>query len=501
MHTTASPVVTTLAGPVRGALTSGGGAVCRGIPYAAPTGGPRRWQPAAPVPPWADVRDATAFGPTAPQHPSALESMWGAQELRTGEDCLVLNVWTPCADAAGRPVLVWVHGGGFTGGSGSTPWYDGRRLCARGEVVVVTFNYRLGALGFLDLSSRGLRHAANCGLLDQVEALRWVRDNITAFGGDPGNVTVFGESAGAMSIGALLATPAASGLFHKAVLQSGAARHASSAERAAQVAEEVLDAAGLEGADVERLQAVDVDVVLAAQAVVERRHAGPDLAFQPVIDGTDLPQAPLAAIAAGSARAVPLMVGTNAEEMKLFGVWEKDLSKLDDASLVERWGHNLGAQAPAIVATYRSSRPGASAAELWSAIGTDAIFRVPAIRLLEAQLGHQPSCFAYVFTMASTAFGGALGACHAQEIPYVFDTLDRPGVSLFTGDPPGAAGLAVAMQHAWVAFARSGDPSSDGAICWPRYDTTLRSTMELGHERRVLLDPASAERELWEGLG
>lgn len=475
----------------------------RGIPYGAPTGGPGRWQPPAPPEPWTDVRDATTFGLSAPQHPSAMEAAWGVQRLETGEDCLVLNVWTPAPDHGRRPVLVWIHGGGFTGGSGSTPWYDGRRFSRRGGVVVVTFNYRLGALGYLDLSKvggEGLAHSGNCGLLDQVAALEWVGANIAAFGGDPGNVTVFGESAGAMSIGALLAAPAARGLFHRAILQSGAGHNTQTPGRAAQIAGEVLEAAGLVGADPDRLMAADLAVILEAQATVERRHQGPLLPFQPVAGGVDLPRTPLEAVGAGSAADVPLLVGTTAEEMRLFAAWDQTLPTLDDAGIVERWGASLGDRAAGIVAAYRSSRPGVGAAELWSAIATDWVFRLPALRLLEAQLAHQPACWAYLFTMRSTAFGGALGSCHALDVPFTFDTLDRPGVAMFTGDPPGAAGLAVAMQETWIAFARSGDPNSDALPPWPTYDTLVRPTMELGAERRVLVDPGQAERRLWDDL-
>ena len=497
-----SPVILTANGPVRGKATPEGDVLLfRGIPYAAPTGGANRWAPPRPAPPWTDELDATRFGPVAPQNPSALETTLGSSSTAMGEDCLRVNVWTPAADGAPRPVMVWIHGGGFTGGSGATPWYDGRAFCRRGDVVVVTLNYRLGVLGFLDLSALGdppLDHSGLCGLLDQIAALRWVRDNIAAFGGDPGAVTIFGESAGAMSIGALLAMPEASGLFHKAILQSGACQNTSSPEQSRAVADDVLQAAGL--SSIEALRAAPVEALLAAQATVELRHRGGGLPFQPVVGGPDLPRPPLDAVAAGAAAGVPLLVGTTLEEMRLFGMWDQKLATLDDDGIVARWRPAVGEETAKIVAAYRAERPDATATELWTTVATDWVFRMPAIRLLEAQLRHQPACWSYLFTMRSTAFGGALGACHALEIPFVFDNLDRPGVAMFTGEPEGAAELAVAMQEAWIAFARHGDPRAGVLADWSPYDCESRNTMELGPTCRLVADPYDRERRIWEGV-
>jgi para-nitrobenzyl esterase len=491
-----APLVDVPSGRLQGKWTPEGDvAMFRSVPYAAPPVGRARFRPPQPVEAWAGARDATRFGPRAPQTAGFMEAMWGTKPLVTDEDCLQLNVWTPAPDDGRRPVMVWIHGGGFMTGAGSTPWYDGRGFVRSGDVVVVTINYRLGALGFLHLAEVGgeaWAGSGNCGILDQVAALTWVRDNIAAFGGDPANVTVFGESAGAMSVGTLLGLPAADGLFRRAILQSGACAHVSASDRATNVAVETLDALGLGTGDLGRLFDVPVAALLAAQETVSNRRAADiTLPYQPVIDGLAIPVAPLDAVAAGSAAGIAVICGTTSEEMKLFTVMDSSLAESDEASLVRRAGRVVGDRAADAVATYRAARPGASVADIWVAMATDAVFRIPAIKLLEAQSANTPECWAYLFTVRSTAFEGALGACHGLEIPFVFDTLDRPGVSVFTGDPPGAHDVATAMHRAWVGFSKDGDPG------WPRYDTARRATMEFGGDGDVHDDPGEVERTFW----
>jgi len=483
-------------GRLRG-TTDEGVLVFRGIPYAAPPVGTRRFRPPAPVAPWSGCREATEFSPVAPQNPSPLMA-----PAPQDEDCLAVNVWTPDLDGS-APVMVWIHGGGFTSGSGSAALYRGARLARRGAVVV-TLNYRLGVLGFTHLGGLGgdaWAGTGNLGLLDQVAALEWVQANIAAFGGDPDRITVFGESAGAMSIGALLGLPAAAGLFGRAILQSGAQAHVHEPEDAEIVATELCAALGIGPGELDRLREVPVDRLLAAQATVAARvGGGPGLAFQPVVDGAVLPRHPAEAVAAGAAAGIPLVVGTTLEETRLWTAMAGETAELAEEHLVARLARVLADGAPSAhdaLAVYRRRLADRPASEVVTALGTDQVFRIPAVRLLERQAPHAP-VRSYLFTHRSEAHGGLLGACHAIELPFVFDTLDARGMRQFVGDArPGTEALAAAMADAWVAFARDGDPSSPGLGPWPAYDLDRRTTMVLDVAPRLEHDPLADERRLW----
>lgn len=495
-------IAKTTAGPVAG-VDKGGIVQFRSIPYARAD----RFGPPGPVEAWNGTRECRTFGPIAPQNPFGVEAMLAGGLPATSEDCLTLNVFTPTVDDLARPVLVWVHGGAFTAGSGTMPWYNGSRLVAHGDVVVVTFNYRLGALGFLALDA--FPGSGNNGLRDQVAALEWVRDNVAAFGGDPGNVTLFGESAGAMSIGALLGAPAAAGLFHRAILQSGAAENVHRADRAAWVTERFLAAAGAGaghgGSDGSALVDRSVDELLAAQAAVsaEVSSAGGEfLPFTPVVDGLVLPRHPLDAVRAGAAAEVRVLAGTTADEWNLFALSDRNRAPLDEEALTPLLARAAGAdRAEECLALYRSSRREASPDQLWSAVLTDWVFRMPAIRLLEAQAAHQRATWMYLFTYRSTAFDGVLGACHTIDVPFVFDNVGRRGVEVLLGavDDKTRA-LSTATSQAWLAMARRGSPSHTGLPEWPSYSPTRRAVMGLGRTRQVLDDPAGAERRFWESV-
>jgi para-nitrobenzyl esterase len=482
--------------------------VFRGIPFAAPPVGPRRFRPPQPVAPWTGARGATRFGGSAPQRPLRLDFLPGFEVGPQDEDCLYLNVTTPGLDDARRPVLVWIHGGGFAIGSGSQTMYDATRLARRGDVVVVTINYRLGALGFLELSEllgEEYSGAGNLGILDQVAALRWVRDEIEAFGGDPRNVTIFGESAGGMSVGTLLGTPAAAGLFQRAIPQSGAAHNVHPPAVAREVAERMLDALGIPRGEAWRLREVPPAQILEAQDKVTLEVMGRValLPFQPTLDGGVLPEPPLEAIRRGLSRDVAVLAGATRDEWKLFALMDPTLASLDEAGAVGRLSRWLGDRAGAVLEAYRDARAGRAPTDprsLFLAIESDRVFRIPAVRLAEAQRAHQPHTYKYLFTWESPLFGDVLGACHGIDVPFVFGLVDLPGADRFIGKGPEVQALAERTMDAWLAFARSGSPAHAGLGAWPAYDDPDRPTMLLGPECGVQSDPFGAERRAWEGL-
>ena len=461
----------------------------RGIPFAASPVGDLRWRPPQPPEPWSGVHPAHAFGPMAPQGANRITFFRSAEEPEIREDgCLTLNVFTLGVDGDPRPVLLWIHGGAFVGGSGRNVWYNGSSFAARG-MVVVTINYRLGALGFLHLGDE-LPGSGNCGLLDQVAALEWVRDNIAAFGGDPGNVTVFGESAGGMSVGSLLGMPAASGLFHQAVAQSGAASTVNTAEHVAEVAEHTIAKVG--GLDALRAASWERLVEVQAEVATELQRGVGALPYMPVVDGTVLPRPPLESVAAGSAARVRLLTGTNRDEMTLFHYAAPDAADLDEATAVRRLERHRPGEGRSLYDAYLADLgPDARPADVWVAIESDRVFRVPAIQLAAAQARHTPDVWMYLFTHESPGLDGALRSCHALEIPFVWNTLAIPGSEGFTGTGPETRALADEMHAAWIAFASSGDPG------WDRYEEGRRATRVFGPGAGTVADPMGARRRLW----
>jgi para-nitrobenzyl esterase len=476
-----------------------------GIPFAAPPVGRLRFAPPQPAAPWSGVRPALAAGLACPQTAHLLPGM---DPGPVGEDCLALNVFTPGADDGRRPVMVWFHGGGFTTGSSTQAIYDASRLAVRGDVVVVTVNYRLGALGFLAPRAAGLDLEGatdNAGMLDQVAALGWVRDNIAAFGGDPAKVTIFGESAGGMSVATLLAMPAARGLFRRAIAQSGAAQATLSLTDATQVTELVLAELGIARHGAAALRQVSTDDLLAAQqqaaAKVQRDVFLP---FAPVIDPETLPAAPTQAIAQGCAKDIPLLTGTTRDEWRLFTFATPRHHELDAQALRKRIARRLAAighgDADELIGVYRTSRSGAAPWEIFDAIESDRHFRIPAIHLAEAQRAHQGQTYVYLFTWASPAMGGLLGSCHAIDLPFVFGTLDAPHMAPFSGSGPRAEQLSYVVMDTWLRFASGDQDRVDGLAHWPSYDADRRATAMLDAEPSVAHDPAAAERQAWDGI-
>jgi para-nitrobenzyl esterase len=485
------PIVTTAYGQVRGEMRDG---VARflGIPYAASPTGALRF--AAPVPPepWEGVRDADAFSATPPK-PDYIPPIAAVlyETAVPGDDWLSVNVWSPDVTATGLPVMVWIHGGAFVNGNSSLPAYDGHAF-ARDGVVFVSLNYRLGVDGFALLPDA----PANRGLLDQVAALEWVRDTIAAFGGDPGNVTVAGESAGAMSVTTLMAMPSARGLFAKAVTQSGAVQAAADPADAAMVTRELGAVLGIE-ATAANLATLDIDTLLAAQQQISGAlAAGPDpgrfgasvvaasMAFVPVVDGETVPVHPMAAIAAGAGADVPVLTGTTTEEYRLFLVPTQIAPYVTEEALAGLCAA-MGIPA-AVTEVYRANRPGASPGDLMAALLTDAYFRLPALAVAAARRG-APT---YVYELAWRSGAGDLGACHALDIPFVFDTLAATGAEGLTGPNPPQR-LADRMHGAWVAFARTGDPG------WPALDGSYPVMVFDGDAATVVSDPRGDERAAW----
>lgn len=507
-------IVSTKYGKLEGETTRSGERFT-GIQFAQPPIGPLRFEAPRPPTPWSGVKEATTFGPAAPQIGPVnriIRSIIGAAGSRQSQDCLYLNVWTPRSDNARRPVLVWIHGGAFILGSGSTSLYKGGRLAERADVVVVTINYRLGALGFLNwqaIYDQGDQPPANLGIRDQIAALEWVRDNIDRFGGDPGNVTIFGESAGAMSIGTLLGVPSARGLFHKAILQSGAAHNISTKTKAALVAETFAEALELGKPTPEKLRDIPVTRLMQAQARTTLRIGLDDgmMAWQPCIDDDLIPEQPLTAIDRGDAANIPILIGTNRDEFKLFTF--ADRNRMDDAAFVKRVrriARRAGADedriAERLMGTYgtRTGERDPGANQRWVKLQSDRIFHYPATRLADAQSGHQPRIYTYLFEWRLPLIGRALGACHGLEIPFVFGTM-REGVMRAGLVADRSAGpLSDSMQEAWSSFARTGQPQLGDGTEWPAFERRQRYTMSLGGDRSVLRDPHEAAREFWEQL-
>ncbi len=495
-----NPIVETRYGKVQG-YEQGSISVWKGIPFAQPPTGSRRFRAPQPPEPWTGVREATTFSPMAPQVPEMGMSMVGAigaegavEPRPMSEDCLYLNIWSPGTEGEKRPVMVYIHGGAFTLGSASDPWYDGTSFAARHNLVVVTLNYRLGILGFVslqDLAGAEAGYTANCALLDQIAALQWVHEHIDAFGGDPEQVTVMGESAGAMSIGALLGMPAAKGLFQRAILQSGAAGFLPTRPQATHVAQALLAKLGLEPSQLSALAEVPLETLLKIQPELGREFGGVR-AYSPVIDGETLPQHPLAMIAQGSAAQVAILAGTNRDEWRLFAMLGGG-PQVDEQQLTQHFGD----EAQAALALYTQARADQSKELAWVDIMSDMIFRMPAIRLAEGQVRQGAPVWMYRFDWESPAFGGVLGAAHAMDIPFVWNTLGTPLSRIFTGDSPTRQPLADLMHAAWASFIRSGTPAAALLPAWPPYDLERRATMIFSDAPHVVDDPQGQVRALW----
>ncbi|MFZ3234510.1 MAG: carboxylesterase/lipase family protein [Stellaceae bacterium] len=508
-----TPVVETASGRLRGAFEAGVHSF-RGVPYGASTAGHNRFMPPQPPLAWSGVRDALAYGsrawqlPNRPKRRAVLETLLGpADTMPESEDCLTLNLWTPgLGDGGRRPVMVWLHGGAFAYGSGNRAVTDGANLARRGDVVVVNVNHRLNILGFLHLADIGgaeWAHSGNAGMLDIVAALRWLRDDIAAFGGDPGNVTIFGESGGGGKVSVLLAMPEARGLFHRAVIQSGAAIRVSTRERANALAEAALQQLGLDAADCARLQTLPAEQVLAAIAPAARavgRTRRPLLDrydFGPVVDDNDLPQHPADPEAPAVADDIPLMVGGTREESAFFladddEVWNGTLTEAD---LRTRVAAVAGGETEALLAAYREALPQAGPADRLVAALTGSNFWVRSVLLAERYATRRKTpLYMYSLDWQSPAHDGRMKAHHAMDLPFVFDNTAVPDT---TAGAPGARELAARISDTWIAFARHGTPNNTAVPLWPAYTAEERATMIFDDECRIARDPGRNARLIW----
>ncbi len=475
------PQVTTLttpSGSLRGNSRPDGGSEFLGIRFAQAD----RLMPPRDITAWDGELDATTFGPICPQVPGMLEAMLGFDDSNMSEDCLNLNVFTRTAPtgASKHPVLVWIHGGAYTNGSGSIPWYHGSSLASRGAVVV-TINYRLGAFGFLG--------DGNFGTLDMISALRWVNRNIAAFDGDANNVTIFGESAGGSAVVSLMSSPEAKGLFHKVWAMSPSIGQLRTLPHAQEMQTQFLEIA--EVSSIDEVRALTLEDMLAAQA---KQMAIPTTNFDfytPTAGGAALPFDILSAAAQSK---LPIVLGSNHDEDRLWSAMDPLQAEFGQHDWVRVSGEVFGDRAADARAVYEKLRPTETPQQLISSVNTDTAFRQRAQRLAEGHVAAGNPTWMYWFTWATPAFGGILGSCHALDVPFAFDNLSAPGTDMLTGDGPERAGIAKRFADEIVQFAKSSQPT------WPAFDIKARQTLEINADFRVLSDPEKEIREIFLSL-
>jgi para-nitrobenzyl esterase len=502
-------IAETTHGKIRG-VDNNGIKIFKGIPYGAGTSGANRFMAPAEPAKWSGVRDALAYGPSAPQsdpaappRPAGALTISGQNLPPEGEDCLVLNVWTPAIGPSAssgpkRPVMFWCHGGGFASGSGSSPDNDGTNLARRGDVVVVTINHRLNVLGFANLSefSRDFAASGDAGMLDIVQALKWVRANISEFGGDSNTVMIFGQSGGGRKVETLLAMPSAKGLFHRAIIESGAAMKVIDRDVAVRNSELLLAKLGIEKTNVRELQKLPVEKIMAAHFAVMKDHPGvdqPTAGFSPTVDGKILPQHPFDPNASAVSADVPVMIGCTRTEMTLFSTNDAAAFSLNDDQMRGRVKDLLGSQAPGIVDLYKQLNPAASPSDIYFLIASDYRYGAPTMKIAErrAALGKGP-VYLYYFTWETPVQGGRLKSPHTMEIPFAFDNVKIS--ARMTGGGADAMALADKVSNAWIAFARSGNPNTPKLPNWPAFNAKDRATMVIDNVSRVVNDPLREQR-------
>jgi para-nitrobenzyl esterase len=497
-------IAETSTGKVRG-LVVDGIKVFKGIRYGAPTSGTNRFMPPAKPASWTGTRDALAFGPTAPQSRDNSGTTAAGSPAEQSEDCLALNVFTPALNSGRRPVMVWLHGGGFSSGSGSGRILDGTSLAHTHDVVVVTLNHRLNVFGYTylgDAMGKDFAASSSVGLLDIVAALQWVRDNIAAFGGDPDLVTIFGQSGGGRKVATLMSMPAAKGLFHRAIIESGAVLRLTTKEDGVKQTGLLLAELGLKAGQLRELQSVPTERLLAADAAVQRkitlREPGMT-ANTPTIDGNVFPGHPWDPKGPALSSAIPLLIGYARTEETLYDRPTPEKLALDETGLRERAAKRLGGDPTAVIAAFRKTHPNASPWDLWILIATDHPRGTYSRELAKrkADQGGAP-VFAYRYDWETPEGGGHMRSPHTIEIQFVFNNIKIAGPLI--SKMPEAHALADKTSSAWVAFARSGDPNTPKLPRWPAYSAAARDTMLFNNECRVVPDPDRPARLVMEQL-
>jgi para-nitrobenzyl esterase len=492
-------IVETTNGKLRGGYCRGAIAF-KGIPYGGSVSGPNRFKPAPPVESWTGVRDALALGIPAPQSPT---TVYGEREPHPGEECLVLNVWTPAIDGRKRPVVFYNHGGGFATGSAGSAGQDGSQLAANHDVVVVAGNHRLGIMGYLCLEELGgdaYAGSGNVGMIDIVDALKWVHHNIAAFGGDPHNVMVFGESGGGAKTSVLMAMPSAKGLFHKAGVMSGPMLRVAEKSQADNVAQAILDLLEIRADELNRLADVPLDQLLAAQS--GRGPSGKTVrlpgGFQPMLDGKVVSQHPFDPSPAPYVSHIPLLIGQNRDEATFFFWQNPEVFKMDDAAMVARLRSDMGAEkADAYLAVFRRERPTATPVELYIAISTCGMWSGTLAEAEAKVRQHGAPVYMYRYDYESNYpikdTDWTLRAGHATDIQSKFENPDLGGLM---GTKPDRFQASKNLGEVWTSFARTGHPTGHDAAEWPAFDLTTRATMLINLECSVVEDPNKAEREV-----